>query len=445
MTRDLAPPGLIIAAPRSGAGKTTVTLGLMRAFRNLGLSVQPFKCGPDYIDPAFHEAAAGRPSFNLDTWSMRRALIEHLCVVHTSGADLVIAEGVMGLFDGVTNKGQTARGSTADLAALTGWPVVLVLDVSGQSETAAAIALGCATYRHDVRISGVILNRIASARQVKLIAPHIEALGIPVFGWLDRNDALSLSERHLGLVQAIETSGLDDKLDAIAAAMQGGIDLDKVRAAARPYSEVGGDLVPIPPPGQRIAIARDQAFAFAYPHLLTAWRGAGAELVPFSPLADEAPCAAADAIWLPGGYPELHAGTLGSAERFKSGLSAAALRHVPVHGECGGYMVLGQGLEDKDGTRHAMAGLLGLETSYANRRLHLGFREAVLEQSCSLGAKGATVFGHEFHYASVLSVGDEPLVKAFDANRDPVAEQGSRRGTVTGTFFHVVDSGEAMT
>ncbi len=176
-----------------------------------------------------------------------------------------------------------------------------------------------------------------------------------------------------------------------------------------------------------------------YPHLLRQWRRAGAEIIPFSPLADESPDDSADVVWLPGGYPELHAGTLASAHRFRTGLRALAERSIPIHGECGGYMALGRGLEDADGRRHEMTGLLGLETSFLRRKLHLGYRRARLERDCSLGAEGTEVFGHEFHYASTISVNGESLVDCRDASGTIVPEQGARQGSVTGTFFHVID------
>jgi cobyrinic acid a,c-diamide synthase len=193
------------------------------------------------------------------------------------------------------------------------------------------------------------------------------------------------------------------------------------------------------PPGQRIALAQDRAFSFIYPHILRQWRLAGAEIIPFSPLADEAPDAMADAVWLPGGYPELHAGTLASAQEFRRGLHELARRSVPIHGECGGYMVLGRGLEDADGNKHEMAGLLGLETSFSKRKLHLGYRRARLRAACPLGAAGTEVLGHEFHYASTVSVSGDPLVDCRDAAGGEVPEHGARQGSITGTFFHVID------
>ena len=434
------PRGLIVAAARSGAGKTTIASGLIRALARRGRTVQPFKCGPDYIDPAFHTAATGRPSFNLDTWAMSPGTLAGLVARHGVSADLVVVEGVMGLFDGVAEPGQTARGATADLAALTGWPVVLVLDVSGQAETAAAIASGLARYRDDVEIAGVILNRAASARHVGMITPGLERAGLKLFGALPSNAGFSLPERHLGLVQAVELPDIVRRLDMLADTVEASLDLDAIEASARTARAGSTEAARgLPPPGQRVALAHDRAFSFMYPHLLEGWRRAGAEILPFSPLADEAPDAAADAVWLPGGYPELHAGTLAAAGRFAAGMRALAAQSVPVHGECGGYMVLGQGLVDAGGTRHAMLGLLNVETSFARRRLHLGYRRARLLTNGVLGARGHEVAGHEFHYASILSTGDAPLVDCRDATGAAVPEAGAQRGSVSGTFFHAID------
>jgi cobyrinic acid a,c-diamide synthase len=431
--------GLVVAAPRSGAGKTTIALGLMRALARLGVAVQPFKCGPDYIDPAFHAVATGRPSYTLDTWAMSESTLAMLVSRDAGSADLAIVEGVMGLFDGAAGAGQTARGSTADLAARLGWPVVLVLDVAGQTETAAAIAAGCAHYREDVAVAGVILNKVASARHLELIAPALEHAGIRLFGAVGRDEALALPERHLGLVQAVETADIDRRLEHFADVLDAAVDLDQLRASARETRLAAPAAVVFAPPGQRIALAQDQAFSFLYPHLFAGWRDAGAEILPFSPLADQPPDPSADVVWLPGGYPELHAGALAVAGRFLGGVRALAGRGVAIHGECGGYMVLGQGLVDQSGQRHAMAGLLALETSFAERRLRLGYRRGRLRSACPLGAAGSEVFGHEFHYASVVSSGDEPLVECSDATGKVVPEAGARRGRVSGTFFHFID------
>ncbi|TAH66759.1 MAG: cobyrinate a,c-diamide synthase [Rhodopseudomonas palustris] len=432
-----SPRGLIIAAAGSSSGKTTVTLGLLAALRRRGCAVQPYKCGPDYIDPAFHTVAAGRPSFNLDSWALPQAdLAAQLC--HGLDADLCIAEGVMGLFDGVAKVGACGHGSTADIAAATGWPVVLVIDVKGMAQSAAAIALGCARYRDDVTVAGVILNKVAGSRHAALANDGFARIGIPVIGALQRDPALTIPERHLGLLQAEEDAELALRLDALANAIARDVDLDELQAAAQPAQlSAVPSARPMPPPGQRIALARDAAFSFVYPHLLAGWRDAGAEIVPFSPLADQAPDPSCDVAWLPGGYPELHAGRLAAATRFMDGLRHFASDR-PVHGECGGYMTLGAGLIDAAGHRHAMAGLLGLETDFAQRRLHLGYRTARLLAPLPGFGAGARLRGHEFHYARVIAQPDDALAEIHDANGELTAETGSRRGHVTGSFFHLI-------
>ncbi|PTM39698.1 cobyrinate a,c-diamide synthase [Bosea sp. 124] len=431
--------GLLIAAPRSSSGKTTITLGLQRALTRRGLVLRGLKCGPDYIDPAFHAAATGAPSANLDSFAMSDALLGQIAGHAAAGADLVIAEGSMGLFDAVPGlAGHT--GASADIAALLGWPVVLVIDVSGQAQSAAAIALGCQHYDPRIRIAGVILNKVASERHRRLVAQGMAKIGLPVLGALPREASLILPERHLGLVQAGETADLHARLEALADAVAAAVDLDAVIAAAGATRLPGAaaPVTPLPAPGRRIAIARDAAFSFVYPHVEAGWIAAGAELVPFSPLADEAPPGDCDACWLPGGYPELHAGRLAGASRFMAGLRAFA-ETKPIHGECGGYMVLGRTLVDAEGISHAMAGLLSVETSFARRKMNLGYRRAVLEANGPLGRAGEALTGHEFHYATVVSQGeDPPLAMVTDPHGSAPAPAGSRRGSVTGSFFHAI-------
>ncbi len=431
----MLPPGLLISAPASGTGKTTLMLGLLAAFRAAGVVVQPFKSGPDYIDPAFHTAASGRVSVNLDSWAMGAVQISALSGA-ADGTDLVLAEGSMGLFDGVARPGISGDGSSADLAMMMGWPVVLILDVSGQAQTAAAVALGCAAMRPGLRLAGVVLNRVASPRHEALVRAGMETAGITVLGALPRNPEISLPERHLGLVQAEEQPELAALIAKAGAFVAAHVDLDRLRglaAGARPR-RMGQKLRP---PGQRIALARDAAFSFVYPHLIQGWHDAGAEIMPFSPLADDGPDASADVCWLPGGYPELHAGVLAAAGRFRDGLRSFA-RTRPVHGECGGYMALGAGLVDAGGVRHQMAGLLALETSFAKRRMHLGYRAAALLAPMPGHAAGAELRGHEFHYATILAQDDAPLADVRDATGVTVAETGSCRGHVTGSFFHLI-------
>lgn len=427
--------GLIISAPASGTGKTTLTLGLLAALRARGLTVQPYKSGPDYIDPGFHSAAAGRASVNLDTWAMGEDMIGGL-IAGAEDADLIVAEGSMGLFDGVVSDGECGNGASAHLAALTGWPVVLVLDTSGQAQSAAAVAKGFALMRPDVKIAGVVLNRVASPRHEAMLRAGMDEVGIEVLGALPRQKDIEMPSRHLGLVQAGEQAEMPRILDTAARFVVENVDLDRVLEIAG-ETTMTGQTAAITPPGQRIALARDGAFSFVYPHQLDGWRRAGAEIVPFSPLNDEAPDDSADICWLPGGYPELHAGQLAGAAMFRKGLKSFSETR-PVHGECGGYMAMGEALIDKEGTRHAMAGLLGLVTSYEKRKMHLGYRLATLHAAMPGHATGARLRGHEFHYSTILDQPDAPLAEVVDAGGAAVPETGSRRGHATGTFFHLI-------
>jgi cobyrinic acid a,c-diamide synthase len=432
-------PGLVIAAPRSGSGKTTLTLGLLRAHRKLGFDVVGVKSGPDYIDPAFHAAASGRDGLNLDSWAMPPALILDLAARTAQGRDLLLCEASMGLFDGVPAE-PGRSGASADVAATLGAPVLLVLDVSGQAQSAAAIVKGCASYDPRIAIAGVVLNRVGSARHRRLAGDAIAALGIPIVGSLPRLEDMALPERHLGLVQAMETNDLEARLDGIAEAVAAHVDLTALRGLARPMrlAGAGATTAALAPPGQRIAVARDAAFSFFYPHLLSGWRDAGAEIRFFSPLADEAPPMDSDFCWLPGGYPELHAGRIAAAENFLGGLRRFA-DNRPVHGECGGYMTLGAALTDAAGEVHRMAGLLGVETSFARRRMNLGYRDATLIAGCSLGPAGRKFKGHEFHYSTMTTAGgDDSFAHVSDAYGAAPTPSGSRRGVVTGSFFHII-------
>jgi cobyrinic acid a,c-diamide synthase len=320
---------------------------------------------------------------------------------------------------------------------MTGWPVVLVLDVSGQAQSAAAVATGFARMRTGVEIAGVVLNRVASPRHEALVRDGMARAGILVFGALPRHATIEMPERHLGLVQAEETPELDRIIAEAGTFVAAHVDLAALRGAARLSALAATPRLSVTPPGQRIALARDRAFSFVYPHLLDGWRRAGAEILPFSPLADESPDDSADCCWLPGGYPELHGPVLGNAHRFRTGLRRFAETR-PVHGECGGYMAMGQAIIDSDGKAHEMAGLLGLVTSYEKRKMHLGYRLAELSAPMPGHVAGTRLRGHEFHYSTILEQPDMALARVTDATGDTVAETGSRRGHATGTFFHLI-------
>lgn len=432
-------PGFVVAAPSSGSGKTILTLGLLGAFSRAGVAVGSAKIGPDYIDPRFHEAVTGRPSFNLDGWSMRRDRLLALAEGAGRGADILVVEGVMGLYDRSAEPGVEGFGGAAEVAKVLGAPVVLVIDAAGMAQSAGAIAAGFRAYDAEVEIAGVILNRVASARHEALLREGCAAAGVAVFGAVPRAKGLATPSRHLGLVQAEEVEGLKGVLDTAAAHVAAHVDLAALRFIARPFVQAttAPSRPPAPPLGRRIALASDVAFRFAYPHLLDGWRASGATILPFSPLADEPPPAEADAIFLPGGYPELHAGTLAVAARFRAGMLAAAQAGAAIYGECGGYMTLGEGIVDAEGVRHPMLGLLPLETSFADRRLHLGYRRASTTADGPLGPAGADVRAHEFHYATTLREGAaEPLFTLAGGGA-----AGLRRGSASGSFLHVVDCG----
>ena len=429
--------GLLIAAAASGSGKTVLTLGLLRHFRTAGVAVASVKCGPDYIDPAFHAAASGRPCINLDTWAMTPGRLADLALQAGAGAELVIGEGVMGLFDGAPD----GRGSTADLARATGWPLVLVVDARGQGASAAALVHGFMRFRPEVRLAGLIFNRVGGTSHGELLHRVCAPLGLPILGALPRDDALGLPDRHLGLVQAGEHPELEGFLERAAALVARHLDLDTLAGLAWPARLAPPDHTPaLPPLGQRIAVARDLAFAFSYPFVLDGWRAAGAEVSVFSPLADQAPAPDCDAVYLPGGYPELHAGCLAGNERFLAGVRDAAARSAVIYGECGGYMTLGRGLVDADGARHVMAGLLPLESSFEAPRLTLGYRRAELLADGPLGPAGTRYRGHCFHYAGVIAGdGEAPLFACRDAADCARGEIGARAGSVAGSFLHLVD------
>lgn len=442
----------MIAAPSSGAGKTTVTLALIAALRAAGHEVASAKAGPDYIDPAFHAAASGRECVNLDPFAMRPALIGKLAAGQRSVAELFVTEAMMGLFDGAAD----GTGSAADLATMIGAEIVLVVDCARQSHSVAALVSGFHHFRPDIRISGLILNRVGSDRHRGMLTDALRPLAIPVLAALPRRDDLVLPERHLGLVQAGEHGELAAFFQRAGEWITGNADLETLAMLAKSnWAGIGGTAdadvsravpseplraMPLPPLGQRIAVARDDAFAFAYPHMLSGWREAGAEVHFFSPLADEAPAEDCDALFLPGGYPELNAGRLAAAERFRAGIKRAAGRGALVYGECGGYMALGEGLVDAEGVRHGMLGLLPLETSFAERRRHLGYRRMTPIGVSPFGE--GELMGHEFHYATTISErsdGAAPLFAVSDAAGVDLGRTGLAAGRIMGSFCHVID------
>ncbi|PIE14711.1 MAG: cobyrinic acid a,c-diamide synthase [Rhodobacterales bacterium] len=420
---------IILSAPASGAGKTTLTLGLLRALYRRGVAVAGAKSGPDYIDPRFHQAACQRPCPNLDGWAMKPERIKALAA--GAEAELLLVEGAMGLFDGAPPDGQ---GATADLARILRLPVVLIIDAARMAQSVAPLLAGFARFRDDVTVGGVILNNVGSPRHAAMLKRALVPLGIPVLGVMQRQAGLAHPSRHLGLMQASEHPDLPAYLDRVADAVEAAIDLDTLTTLARPLPDAPTFPAP-PPPAQRIAIAQDHAFAFAYPHHLADWRAAGASLQFFSPLRGQPAPKDAELIFLPGGYPELYAGQLAAAAQFKASMQDAARRGVQIYGECGGYMVLGETMVDAKGHSHQMLGLLDVQTSFANPQLHLGYRQVVSTD----GPFAGTYRAHEFHYARTISAQGEPLFHARDAEGNDLGPMGLVRGSVCGSFIHLLD------
>lgn len=431
--------GLLIAGVGSGVGKTTVACALLAALRRRGVRVQPFKAGPDYLDPGYHERAAGRPSRNLDPWLLSAARLRALFARAAGGAELALVEGVMGLYDG---KADTEEGSTAQLAKLLDLPVVLVLDVTATSRTAAAVALGVQRFDPALRLAGVILNGVASEGHQRWAAGPIEAAtGLPVFGFLPRRAEFALPERHLGLVPTAE-GGVDDAFfDRLAAQAEQTLDLDSLLAAARtapPPPGGAGDLFPAAAvaPRARIAVAQDAAFSFYYQDNLDLLRAWGAELAPFSPLRDPALPAGVGGVYLGGGFPELHAAALAANRALLADLRRAAGRGLPTYAECGGLMYLGEGLVDAAGGRHELVGLAPGWSAIDRPRLSIGYRTGTAQRDSVLLRAGERVRGHEFHW-SQWQDGPAAADAAYALDGEPPRPEGYARGSVLASYLHL--------
>ena len=432
----MAMKGLMIAGLASGSGKTTVTLGLLRALKRQGISVSAGKTGPDYIDAGFLTAASGRSAVNLDQFAMSKQLLTHLA--NDRHSDLLVIEGVMGLFDGA--KGDI--GSSVALAEVLNLPIILVLDVRHTAQTAAMITAGVVSLLPAGRIAGVILNHVASPRHLKLISDVLALQKITLFGALPSKESIQMPSRHLGLIQAVDFDqlGLEMIIDEAADLISDHCDLAKIcdtaRSMATPSNKYHALPRPsFPTPAEIIAVANDAAFGFSYHHMLASWQQQGAEIRPFSPRNNEGPDSDAHFVFLPGGYPELYLPTLSSADQFFTGLKAAAESKIPIYGECGGFMTLGTGITDALGVRFEMAGLLSLETSFAEQKRHLGYRKFTAIDNFFWDGP---FLGHEFHYTSTISSTGTPLFTVNDADNKALGSTGLRKGSVAGSFLHII-------
>ena len=428
-------PRIVIAGTSSGAGKTTVACGIIGALRARGHVVQGFKVGPDYIDPSYHALASDRPGRNLDAFLSGPELIAPLVRHGGEGAELAVVEGVMGLFDGASGRGELA--STAHVAKLLDAPVVLVVDAASMARSAAAIVHGYRTFDLRVRVAGVIFNRVGSDHHEQLLRDALNELGVPVLGALRRDERVATPERHLGLVPADEREARARvALASLSAAAERFIDLDAVVRLARSVPESDGAAWSPEPPGEpvrgaRIAIARGPAFSFHYQENLELLEAAGAELLPFDPLSDEALPPDAGALILAGGFPEVYGGELAANEALRAEVALFARSGKPVLAECGGLLYLASELDGQ-----AMCGALPVRAAMT-RRLTLGYREATAVSSTAWLEQGQEVRGHEFHYSQV-----EPLNGAAPsawklAARGTERDEGFVAGGVHASFLHV--------
>ncbi len=435
-------PRLLIGGVSSGVGKTTIAAGLAGAFRARGLRVQPYKCGPDYIDPSHLTRAAGRPARNLDSWMLPHDALGELFGRVASAADIAIIEGMMGLFDGRFGEGDT--GSSAEISKLLRAPVVLVLDVGKVGRSAAATALGFQRFDPSLNLAGVILNNVGSARHRETVAgPLTEATGLPVLGALPRSPELQIPERHLGLVPDAESKD-DELLARIAEAVARHCDLDALwalAASAPPLHPAGGGgLFPAAaaaaPAPVRIAVAQDEAFNFYYQDnldLLAAW---GAELAPFSPLADGALPDGVSGLYVGGGFPEVYAARLAANGAARRAVAGAVAAGMPVFAECGGLMGLSQGIVDFDGSRHAMAGVTPAVCVMQRRRARLGYLTVAARCDTPLLRRGEAVRAHEFHWSDLESPPD-PAAAAFDVLDEPERVEGFARSNLLASYTHI--------
>lgn len=435
MTEGKQCPRIVLAGVSSGVGKTTVVTGLLRVLRDQGLAVQPFKVGPDYIDPGFHEKAAGRDSYNLDTWLVpEERLVSTFCTL-AAGADLSVIEGVMGLYDG----GAAGVSSTAHIARLLQAPVVLVMNCRSMGQSAAAVALGYREYAPDVKIAGVILNQLGSDNHEQIIREAMAGIGMPVLGALHRTDALQTPERHLGLTPVTETE-TDALIAHMAETVGAGLDLAAIRSVAESApvlfpetEETACENAPV-----RIGVAKDEAFTFYYPTSLSALAEKGAELVPFSPLADET-IPDVDGLLFGGGFPEMFLEKLAANVSLKTSIKNARDAGMPIFAECGGLMYLCREIFDFEEKEYEMVGLVPAVCRMQKKLQRVGYVTAKALRESILAQAGEALRGHEFHFSTMEpDASDFPWAYELMGSRQKEAHrEGYAAGAVLASYLHI--------
>ena len=431
-------PRIVIAATQSGSGKTTLVTGILAALRERGLSPQSFKVGPDYIDPGYHQLASGRPGHNLDSWLVPPEVLREIFIRRAASSDLAVVEGVMGLYDG----GRRGVSSTAEVAKLLDAPVLLVIDAKSMGASAAALAMGFRDYDPEVRLAGVLLNRLGSPTHEAMIVEALKPLGIPVLGAVRREEGLSLPERHLGLLP-IEENREQEVVTRIGKAIGSQVKLDEILrlAGEAPPLETSPKTMKQSFSGRkkvRIALARDEAFSFYYPESLEVFRAYGAEILEFSPLRDPVP-PEADGMIFGGGFPEMFAETLSRNDSMRQSIRRSAEEGMPIYGECGGFMYLRERLKDFSGKEFPMVGALPGSAAMTKKLQMVGYVTAQLREDTILGPRGRSFRGHEFHFS--LEPETAPSCsRAFTFTRlrnGAVYPAGYVKGNVMGSYLHL--------
>nr|WP_263327889.1 cobyrinate a,c-diamide synthase [Neobacillus sp. Marseille-Q6967] len=427
---------LVIAGTGSGVGKTTLTIGLMSALRKKGYTVQGFKCGPDYIDPTYHTAVTGRISRNLDSWMLNHEMVKEIVIRGSQGADISIIEGVMGFFDGKNPMNNS--GSTAEISLITESPVVLVVNCASMARSAAAIVKGFQEFLKEANIVGVIANRVGSEGHFKIVQTAIEQeCGIPVLGFLKRDEELTIPERHLGLIPSVERGELDPFFNQLGDLVLETIDVDSLYelAKALPLKVKESQFKRREKAAVRIAVARDAAFNFYYQENLEMLEAAGAELVEFSPLKGETLPEQADGLYIGGGFPEEFAQELAENKEVKNSIQSAIEKGLPTLAECGGFMYLTESLETTDEKNYEMVGIIPGKVKMQTKLAALGYREITSEEGNFLLEGDLRARGHEFHYSTFLpTIEFQPAYQTKGMRG--YKQEGYRKGSLIAGYTH---------
>ena len=428
-------PRIVIAATQSGAGKTTITSGILAALKKRGLDVQPYKVGPDYIDTGFHEIASGKPSHNLDSWLVDEKTLCQNFFMPENTAKIAVIEGVMGLYDG----GLGGISSTAQIAKILRCPVILVIDVKSMGTSAAAIAAGFRDFDKNINFAGVILNRVGSDSHKKMIVDALEKINIKCFGAIRRNSEFVLPERHLGLVPTAENN-FSEVIDKICATVESELDIDAILevANAAPPMPINNSLMPnascLMP---KIAVAKDAAFNFYYEESLNELEKRGAEIVYFSPLESETLPENISGLIIGGGFPEMFAEKLQANKKIRATIRAAAENNLPIYAECGGFMYLMDSITDFGGRNFEMCGVIAARAVMTDKLQTVGYIDAEILRDCIIGKAGEKLHAHEFHFSTAEISADKNIFACRRIRTGKVFRAGFTEKNIVASYLHI--------